>query len=58
MYPQPMHGPPPYQNHMQPPNYTRPAEERMADFQELVGRYESKLEWRRRRRSCNRRQFS
>jgi hypothetical protein len=43
-YPEPMHGPPPYQNNMQLPNYCRPAEERMIDFQELVGRYESKFE--------------
>jgi hypothetical protein len=43
-YPEPMQGPPPYQNNMQLQNYTRPAEERMADFQELVGRYESKFE--------------
>jgi hypothetical protein len=39
--------PPPYHNNMranQPAqNYYRPAEERMVDFQQLVGRYES--EW-------------
>ncbi|UJR31197.1 hypothetical protein I4U23_018702 [Adineta vaga] len=36
--------PPPYHNNMQqthqPINYNRPAEERMADFQQLVARYE------------------
>ena len=39
--------PPPYRNNMQhdnqPINYNRPAEERMADFQQLVARYESKI---------------
>lgn len=33
--------PPPYQQQQQMDNYFRPAEERMADFQQLVGRYES-----------------
>ena len=44
-YPATMQAPPPYQNRMQVnqelPNYHRPAEERMIDFQQLVGRYES-----------------
>jgi hypothetical protein len=47
-YPELIQAPPPYHNNMQInqqlPNYCRPAEERMADFQELVGRYESKLD--------------
>ena len=47
MYPQSMQAPPPpYQNNL-PMNepygqHYRPAEERMAEFEELVGRYESK----------------
>ena len=48
MYPQSMQGPPPppYQQNthgigQQYDNFYRPAEERMVDFQELVGRYES-----------------
>jgi hypothetical protein len=51
MYPQQYPGttevPPPYQNNMQVnqqlDNYYRPAEERMADFQRLVARYESRI---------------
>jgi hypothetical protein len=46
-YPENMQAPPPYQNNMQVnqqlANYYRPAEERMIDFQQLVGRYESEL---------------
>lgn len=46
MYPQSMQAPPPYRNNLQAngPNgqFYRPAEERMAEFEELVGRYESK----------------
>lgn len=51
MYPQSNQGPPPppYQQNMQVhaqyDQYYRPAEERMADFQELVGRYESQLKY-------------
>jgi hypothetical protein len=43
-YPGIIQAPPPYQNNMQMnqqlPNYYRSAEQRMADFQQLVGRYE------------------
>jgi hypothetical protein len=46
-YPDIIQAPPPYQNNMQMnqqlPNYYRSAEQRMADFQQLVGRYESEL---------------
>jgi hypothetical protein len=46
-YPGIIQAPPPYQNNMQMnqqlPNYYRSAEQRMADFQQLVGRYESEL---------------
>ena len=44
-YPNTNQVPPPYQENMQVnqqlDNYHRPAEERMADFQQLVARYES-----------------
>lgn len=48
MYPQSMQAPPPpYPNNLRMPEpydqYFRPAEERMAEFEELVGRYESKF---------------
>jgi len=46
-YPETMQVPAPYHNNMQAnqpvQNYYRAAEERMVDFQQLVGRYES--EW-------------
>ena len=48
-YPQISQAPPPYQNnkHANEPSvdYFRPAEERMADFQQLVARYESEFNY-------------
>ncbi len=52
MYPQAPSAPPPYNADMQfnqyedrqsMPNYHTTSEERMADFQQLVGRYESEF---------------
>jgi hypothetical protein len=46
-YPDTNQVPPPYQENMQVnqqlDNYYRPADERMADFQRLVARYESRF---------------